>query len=210
MTRESPTEESTISTSLSNTIRKSLSRHASTVKLYDESRPALKRQIASLKKERYWDQNSIDSRKEVLRIYSYAILGFELLSAIADRIDTNPFPAERLSLRDIAFRLMPDVSQGVWFAIFDIYELSPFERHYFPVCEEMVDIEEIEERLQELLGKREELPVSETKTVMPWVSTSKTYKSVKRVLQERGWLWRCVKREGKVTKVIIPPKVTDS
>ena len=172
---------------------------------YDESRPALKRMIHDLKREKYRDQKSIDSRKEVLRIYSYAIFGYELLSALADRIDTNPFPAERLSLRDIAFRLMPDVSKAVWFAIFSIYELSPFERHYFPACEEVVDIEEIEKRLQELLGQREELPVSESKVVMPWVSTSKTYQSVKRVLQERGWLWRVVKRAGKTVRVICPP-----
>lgn len=210
MMRESPTEGSITSTSLSSIIRKSLSKHASTVKLYDESRPALKREIASLKREKYWDKNSIDSRKEVLRIWSYAILGYELLSAIADRIDTNPFPAERLSLREIAFRLMPDVNPFVWLAIFDIYELSPFTRHYFPACEEVVDIEEIEERLQELLGKREELPVSESKAVMPWVSTSKTYQSVKRVLQERGWLWKVAWRNGKATKVIRPPILTDA
>lgn len=210
MTRESPTEESIISTSLSSIIRKSLSKHASTVRLYDESRPALKRMIRELKREKYKDQSSIDSRKEVLRIYSYAIFGYELLSAIADRIDTNPFPAERLSLRDIAFRLMPDVNKGVWFAIFSIYELSPFSRHYFPACEEVVDIGEIEERLQELLGEREELPVSESKVVMPWVSTSKTYQSVKRVLQERGWLWKVAWREGKTVKVICPPILTDT
>lgn len=166
--------------------------------------------IRELKREKYRDQNSIDSRKEVLRIYSYAIFGYELLSTLADRIDTNPFPAERLSLRDIAFRLMPDVNKGVWFAIFSIYELSPFERHYFPACEEVVDIEEIEAELRKLLGAREEVLASETKTVMPWVSTSKTYQRVKRVLQERGWLWKVAWREDKTVKVICPPILTDT
>ena len=102
MTRENPTEESITSTSLSSIIRKSLSKHASTVRLYDESRPALKREIRRLEKEKYKDKSSIDGRKEVLRIWSYAIFGYELLSTLADRIDKNPFPSERLTLRQIA------------------------------------------------------------------------------------------------------------
>jgi hypothetical protein len=53
MTRESVTEESFISASLSSIIRISLSKLASTVKLYDESRSALKRVIRGLERENY-------------------------------------------------------------------------------------------------------------------------------------------------------------
>ena len=205
MTRESPTEESIISASLSSIIRKSLSKHASTVKLYDEARPALKRIIRELKREKYKDKKSIDARIEQLQIWSFAILGYELLTALAGRIDANPFPGKRMTLAQIAFGLMPDVRSGVWMAIFGIFELCVSERHYFPVAVEELDVGEIEGKLRELLAGRDALPVKETKDVMPWVPQSKTYVAVKKELQRRGWLWRSLKRKGVVSKVIIPP-----
>jgi hypothetical protein len=158
-----------------------------------------------LKREKYRDQKSVDARIEQLKIWSFAILGYELLGAIADRIDTNPFPSERLTLAQIAFRLMPDVKSAVWMAIFSVFELNPTERHYFAASAEEIDIDEVESRLRELLGEREDVPVSEARAAMPWVSTSRTYQSVKRELQERGWLWRSVRREGRVTKIICKP-----
>lgn len=206
MTRESPTEASTISTSLTSTIRKSLQKHELTVRIYDESRPALKREIRLLKREKYRDQKSIDARTEQLQIWSFAILGHELLATLADRLETNPFPSQRLTLREIAFRLVPNVKSAVWFAIFSIFELSANERFYFPAAEEDWDAEAIEGKLWKLLGEREAVPVKEVKEVMPWGTNSKTYIAVKRELQERGWLWRSLKREGVVSKVIFPPK----
>jgi len=198
MTRESPTEASIISASLSSIIRKSLSKLASTVKLYDESRPALKREIRLLKGERYRDQYSIDARKEQLRIWSYAILGYELLSTLADRIDTNPFPAERLTLRQIAFRLMPDVQTAVWFAIFGIYELCASTRYYFPADVVTESITEIESRLWQLAGCRSEVPLHEIVTEMGWNPNGKVYRGVKSELEQRGWKWVRVNSERRV------------
>jgi hypothetical protein len=206
MTRESPTEESIISASLSSIIRKSLSKLASTVRLYDETRPALKRIIRSLEKERYKDKKSIDARKEQLRIWSYAILGYELLSTLADRIDTNPFPAERLTLRQIAFRLMPDLQTGVWFAIFSIYELCASTRYYFPADAITESIAEIESRLWQLAGGRVEVPLSEVVTEMGWNPNGKVYRVVKGELEQRGWVWKCVKRSGSVSRVVCVPQ----
>jgi len=206
MTRESPTEASITSTSLISIIRKSLRKHESTVRIYDESRPALKREIRLLKREKYRDQKSIDARIEQLQIWSFAILGYELLTTLADRLETNPFPSQRLTLREIACRLVPDVKPLVWFAIFNVFELSASERFYFPAVEENWNVEVIEGELWELLGEREAVPVKETREVMPWVPQSKTYLAVKGELQKRGWLWGTLKREGVVARVIFPPR----
>jgi hypothetical protein len=198
MTRESPTEESIISASLSSIIRKSLSRLASTVRLYDESRPALKRIIRSLQKEKYRDNKSIDARKEQLKIWSFAILGYELLGSLADRVDTNPFPGERLTLRQIAFRLMPDVQTAVWFAIFSVYELCASTRYYFPADVITESITEIETRLWQLAGGRVELPLHEIVTEMGWSPNGKVYRGVKSELEQRGWKWVRVNSERRV------------
>jgi len=206
MMRESPTEESIISASLSSIIRKSLSKHASTVKLYDESRPALKREIRLLKRERYWDQKSVDARTEQLQIWSFAILGYELLTALADRIDANPFPGKRMTLAQIAFGLMPDVRSGVWMAIFGIYELCASERFYFPADVITEGISEIESRLRQLAGQRVEIPLSEVVAEMGWNPNGKVYRGVKSKLEGRGWIWRCVKRERKVIRVVCVPQ----
>ena len=178
----------------------------STVKLYDESRPALKRVIRELEKEKYKDQYSIDSRKEQLRIWSFAIIGYELLSLLADRIDTNPFPGQRLTLREIAFKLMPDVRTAVWFSIFNIYELNACERCYFSADCINESITEVEERLLELAGDRVEVPLHEIVTEMGWNPNGKVYRSVKSELEQRGWVWRCVKRKGSVSKVVCVPQ----
>jgi hypothetical protein len=205
MTKENLIEESIISASLSNTIRKSLSRLESTVRLYDESRTALKRVIRELEKEKYKDQYSIDSRKEQLRIWSFAILGYELLSSLADRIDTNPFPGQRLTLREIAFRLMPDVKTAVWFAIFGIYELNVCERCYFPTDCINESIAEVEERLRVLAGDRVEVPLYEIVTEMGWNPNGKVYRNVKNELEQRGWVWRSRRAEGVKIKVVCLP-----
>ena len=206
MTKENPIEGSIISTSLSNTIRKSLKKLESTVKLYDESRPALKRVIRELEKERYKDPHSIDARKEQLRIWSFAIFGYELLSLLADRIDTNPFPGQRLTLQEVAFRLMPDVKTRVWFPVFSIFELSGCERCYFSVDCINESITEVEERLRELAGDRVEVPLHEIVTEMEWRPNGKVYRSVKKELEQRGWVWKCVKRKGSVSKVVCVPQ----
>jgi len=206
MTRESPPEESIISTSLSSIIRKSLRKQESTVNLYDESRPALKRQIQSLERQIYRDQKIIDNRKEVLRLWSKAIIGYELLSTLADRIDTNPFPEQRMIFGQIAVSLMPDVKIGLWPDIFCVYELDPFLWYQFPVAAEDFDISKIECELWELLAGREALPVFEVRGVLPWEVHSKTYRTVKGKLQQRGWVWKSVKREGIVRKEIVAPK----
>jgi len=198
MTRESVTEESFISASLSSIIRISLSKLASTVKLYDESRLELKRVIRSLERETYRDKNTIDARKEQLRIWSFAILGYELLSSLADRIDTNPFPSQRLTLREIAFKLMPDVQTAVWFAVFSIYELCASTRYYFPADVLNESIAEIEEKLRQLAGGRVEVPLREIVTEMGWNPNGKVYRSVKGELEQRGWKWVRVNSERRV------------
>jgi hypothetical protein len=205
MTRESPPEESIISASLSSIIRKSLSKLASTVRLYDESRPALKRVIRGLEREKYRDRKSIDARKEQLKIWSFAILGYELLGLLADRIDTNPFPSERLTLRQIAFRLMPDVQTAVWFAIFGIYELCACQRYYFPADVITESVAEIEERLWQLAGGRVELPLHEIVTEMGWSPNGKVYRGVKTQLEERGWVWRSKRINGVKVRVVCVP-----
>ena len=198
MTKASPIEESITSTSLSSIIRKSLTKLASTVRSYEEARPLLKSTICALRVEKFRDQKSIDARSEQLQIWDNAILGYELLTVIADRIDTNPFPSERLTLREVVFRLMPDVRKSVWATILEVYELNPSSRHYFPAMSDWFDIAEVENQLMVLLNGRVAVPVCEAKKVLHWQPRSTTYLSAKKSLEERGWKWVRSKAERKI------------
>lgn len=200
MTRESVSEGSTISTSLSSIIRTSLSKHASTVQEYDARRPELKLIIRQLNAERFPDENTIKWKKWLLRRWSRAIFGYEVLSTLADRIDTNPFPTERLTLRKIAYRLVPHIKSFTMDDIFDEFNLAAIvdEKFYFPAEADSFDIEEIEENLRNLLREGGTVLVKDAREVLHWATKSKTYQEVKRALERKGWRWQRTKTERRI------------
>jgi hypothetical protein len=168
------------------------------VGIYEEARPLLKSTICALRVEKFRDQKSIDARSEQLRIWDNAILGYALLTVIADRIDTNPFPSERLTLREVVFRLMPDVRKSVWATVFESFGLNPSSRHYFPALSDWFDIAEVENELMMLLNGRVAVSVCEAKKVLHWQPRSKTYLSAKKSLEDRGWKWVRSRSERKI------------
>lgn len=76
---------------------------------------------------------------------------------------------------------------------------------YFPAETEDVDVLEVEELLLRIVGEEEELLVVNACDVLHWEPRSKTYKAVKKALEERGWRWASKRVEGKKVKVIVPP-----
>jgi hypothetical protein len=94
----------------------------------------------------------------------------------------------------------------VWNWIFEEFRLPRDYYIVFPEQAEVVDVVEVESKLLELAGADSVVTVESAKTVLVWSPKSKTYKAVKCALEERGWVWKCRKREGKVVKVICVPK----
>jgi sirohydrochlorin ferrochelatase len=60
--------------------------------------------------------------------------------------------------------------------------------------------------LLRIAGDKEELLVADVAAVLHWPPSSKTFRNVKKSLEERGWVWKDVKRKGVVKRVIIVPK----
>jgi hypothetical protein len=77
---------------------------------------------------------------------------------------------------------------------------------YFPVETEDVNVLEIEEELLLYAGDKKELLVADVGAILHWEPNGKTYRMVKKGLEERGWVWKSVKRKGIVSKVICVPK----
>lgn len=198
--------ESIISTSPSSILRERLKTHEADYQLYTERLPEALQVIDDLGSELFPDQKSIDAAAERRDIWLLKIQGYTLLVDLCDKIDTNPFPGQKLKVTKVAVRLSPGVGRLRWLAIFQLYDIDASLRLYFPAEVIAFDVRELEQKLLQLAGERDTVPVAETREVIPWVPTSKTYQTAKRALEGRGWQWKLQKREGKVSKVICKPK----
>jgi hypothetical protein len=151
-------------------------------------------------------------------VYNEALLlSEELLSELAIALEKNPFPGQRLRVVAVASVLFPDAAvmfepklllmgRKLWLRLFDETGLPYEAKVYFPLERGDVNVVEIEEEMLRIAGSKEELLVADVGGVLYWEPHSKTYREVKKALQERGWVWKSVKRNGKVSKVICTPK----
>jgi hypothetical protein len=205
MTRETNAEANTISTSLSSIIRTRLIKREADVRLYQLNRPKAVGIIKELKSERWPDEKSIKAAKERLLLWDKEIRWFEVLVELADRIDGNPFPGQRLNLSDVATRLCPHMSKREWRQAFAWFGIDYHERVWFPVETNELDIDELEACLLGLILENGKLPACELETILQSTPNSKQYREVKRELQHRGWQWVNVKHSGITMRVINPP-----
>jgi hypothetical protein len=170
------------------------------------------------------NQSEVDSISEREVINFNRLLGWVALDDLIEILERNPLPAKRARFFAVACNLMPhvtiagcyaEISSGnlkqrgkrAWEWIFREFELPRDFIIVFPVCAEDVDVLSVERELLELAGSRDVLPVKETKGVLCWDPNGKTYRSVKKALEERGWVWGSARIEGVKTKTIYTPRV---
>jgi hypothetical protein len=70
---------------------------------------------------------------------------------------------------------------------------------------DFVDISEIERKLCELCREDGTVPAGVVPEVVGSGVNTVQYRSVKKVLQDRGWTWGQRKVQGKVEKIVMPP-----
>lgn len=198
-------EASIISTLPSSILREHLRTHGIDYLLYVERLPEALQIKRDLEVEGYPDKKSIDAADERYKIWLLHIEGYTLLVDLCDKIDANPFPGMQIKVTKVAVRLSPEVGRLRWLSIFQLYDVDASLRIYFPAATVEFDVATLESQLLQLAGERDIVPVAETREVIPWVPTSKTYQTAKRALEERGWVWKNVKREGKQGKAIVVP-----
>lgn len=201
-----PDEEITTSTSPSSILRERLKTHGADYLLYVERLPEALQLKKDLEAEKFPDPKSIDAADERYRIWTLHIEGYTLLVDLCDKIDTNPFPGRKLSVTKVAVKLSPEVGRFRWLGVFELYDIDATWRIYFPAEAVEFDVAELERALLELAGERDVFAVGEAAEVLCWKPTSKTYQAAKSALEERGWRWKVLKRQGKVNKVICTPK----
>lgn len=206
-------------TSLSSTLENCLKWHEDEISHWLQRREILerKRGMEAPFEGRSYDKAEYDFADEVWALNEGRSVAFELLLDLHVAVTHNPFSGEKKRLLEVATELFPQVQisflpkcvfsgRAAWREILRQFELDASQEVWFPIREDDVDLEQVECRLLQLAGHREEMPLQEARVVLCWKPKSKTYSYVKVGLEERGWRWRCVKRAGKVSKVICVPK----
>lgn len=164
-----------------------------------------------------YDKSAFDYYSEYVALNDGRAVAFELLLDLYVAIGGNPFPEQKMRLLEVAAALFPEVAIGftpkvlfrgraAWRDIFREFELPASFEIAFPARVEDVDVLALEQKLIELAGNRDMLPVNEARNVIHWAPRSKTYVAVKSALEGRGWVWKCAKQNGVVRKVIALPK----
>jgi len=177
---------------------------------------------AKLKSERQkgqqsYDRSEYDSALERWCYWEGKTLAYELLLDLYVAVVSNPFPGQVMRLLEVAYALFPDVEggfmpgemlrgRGYWRRVFYVFRINLTEAIRFPVEIEKIDIFEVERKLVELLQEGCFVMVKDASKALPWDVRSKVYRTVKCSLEEKGWKWGQMKREGKVNKVIFAPE----
>ena len=165
-----------------------------------------------------YDKSAFDYYNEYVARNDGRAVAFELLLELYVAIGGNPFPEQKMRLLEVAASLFPEVAVGfspkvsfrgraAWRDIFRELDIPASFEIAFPAKAEDVDVLALEQKLIELAGDRDVLPVKEAQGVIHWAPRSKTYVAVKSALEGRGWVWASARVKGVKTKVICTPKV---
>jgi len=132
-------------------------------------------------------------------------------------LEENPYPGEQRTALNVAVELFPEAKvmltpkvfisgKNLWVRVFEVGRVNHWEKVYFPVKSEVVDIAEMERLLWELVREDNTILASEIPKALNLEVNSKVYRSVKGKLQERDWLWVTRREGGKMVKVVTAPK----
>jgi hypothetical protein len=125
-----------------------------------------------------------------------------LLEELQERIEANPYPGKYYRLLELALRLMPEISEREWKAIFYWFNINN-DKIYLPVTIDIINIESVEQQLLALMNDDNVIPASSLELVIQSSPNSKQYRNTKHQLQQRGWYWN--RRRKPPTSVIQPP-----
>jgi hypothetical protein len=181
--------------------------------------------LSETKTEKYRDYSEEDWQQ--YRIDRNDNLGtvFLLIQQLLGAVEQNPFPGEQMSLLVFASRALPNVrfrwegkgayakGKGAWRLIFCENEffctcgrgwIGDF-RVCFPAVVGAIGLEEIERKLCELCREDGTVPAGVVPEVVGSGVNTVQYRSVKKVLQDRGWTWGQRRLGGKMEKVVFAP-----
>jgi hypothetical protein len=204
--------------SLSNTFENCLKWHEQGILNWRRNKGLLVERIERERQRgrRSFDRAEFDCANELWFYWEGKLAAYELLLDLYVAVASNPFPGERMRLLEVAYRLFPRVEgsfcpggrlrgRGYWRVIFKEFELCGNVLIYFPAKDDDVDLNEVEKKLLELAAGNEFVYVKETKDILVWYPRSKTYRSVKKELENRGWKWGQKKVKGRLDRVIFIP-----
>mgnify|MGYP007121431303 CR=1 FL=1 len=172
------------------------------IRLRIESLPALRRQIEDWQSEDYPDEKSIDSAREKEGIWQREEMALELLISLVEKLEQGAIEGEKMSLWQAAKKLFPHSQKVSWGETFRYFGVNGRQQFYAPKVGSGVEVEDVLERFGELC----EVGAMEFVEFVNMNPNSKEYRDLKKQLESRGWVWKSVKRKGKVTKVIAIPK----
>lgn len=132
-------------------------------------------------------------------------------------LEGNPYPGEQRTALNVAVELFPEAKvmlspkvfisgKNLWVRVFDEGGVNHWEKVYFPIKSEVMDIGEMEQLLWGLVREDNTILASEIPKALNMEVNSKAYRVVKGKLQERNWLWVTRREEGKMVKVVTAPK----
>lgn len=161
--------------------------------------------IEELKGEEYPDDQSIKGAKERVHIWDKEISWFYTLTALADAIDSNPLPGEKLRLLPLARRLFPGTSPRQWHEMFRWVGIEHTLRLCFPVAHDEINIADLEKQLLEIVAQDGVILAAQLEVILGSPVRSKRYKDAKEQLQCSGWRWAHQRRGSSTVRVINPP-----
>lgn len=175
----------------------------------------------SYRKDKEWHAADADLWASAIAYNEAMLVVEELVSDLKFALERNPFPGEQKRLVAVALELFPpgtgvkfepgkrrELIKGdkLWRKIFEIGEVDFAEKIYFPKADGDWDIVEVEEKLLLLVRKDNTILAAEIPKNLNMKPQSKVYAQVRATLRERGWEWGQRREEGKVVKIVIPPR----
>lgn len=215
MTKEAPKEEITTLISLMSIIETSRNTFLEPLKSFERKEAEYQRWIDEAKAEK--DFQELDKWRRIVGQHLNTKIAWFVLGELKEILQGPTLSGKKGRFFAIVTEVMPRVcldghranvmrGKRAWWWIFDMFGLDRGMKVVFPVIAEEVDVLKVEEELLRIVGENEELSVADVGAVLCWEPRSKTYREVKKALEERGWVWKSVKREGVVRKVICVPE----
>lgn len=133
-------------------------------------------------------------------------------------LEGNPFPGEQRTVLNVAVELFPEAKvmleprvfisgKNLWVRVFEEGGVNYWEKVYFPVKVEEIDIPELERKLWELVREDGTIVAAEIPGALKMRATGKQYAVVRAKLKERDWVWSRRRESGKYLWIVNPPRV---
>jgi hypothetical protein len=156
-----------------------------------------------------FDKSEYDKWCEIIKINDQHEIFTELIERLLTAVQSNPNPGERKRVIKIAVDLIPEGGKLGWRLIFEDPDFN-FPRNFaneritFPALVE-VDVRDVEKQLWELVREDNTIPANEVPVALNMSPNSNAYRAVKVKLEERDWVWKRRRRDGKLEGIVVAP-----